>query len=279
MRFFLTFLPPGNGLLGFVLLVCFVFVALFAPLLAPYDPWLSSKPYIEPSSRHLLGTNDIGQDILSELIYGARVSLLVGFVAAFAALSIGVAIGLMAGYFRGWVDDVLMAFTDLFIILPGLPLAILLAAYLGPGVGNVVLVIAVVSWPSTARVVRAQLLSLRELGFVEASRAIGAGNCWTLLQHILPNISSVVLAKFALAVGSAMLMEAGLSFLGLADPLAKSWGGMLRYSFSRGGFIRDLWWWYLPPGLCIGLCVLGFSRFSFSLSERGDPRLERMLKR
>jgi peptide/nickel transport system permease protein len=279
MRSLSASLPAGNGLLGLLLLTSFIVIALFAPLLAPFDPWLSSAPYLVPNPQHLLGTNDIGQDILSELIYGARISLLVSFGATSAAIVIGIAVGLVAGYFRGWVDDAMMAITDLFFALPGLPLAILMAAYLGPGIVNVVIVIAVVSWPSTARVVRAQILSLREMGFVEASRAIGAGYRWTMLRHILPNISTVVLAKFALTVGSAMLMEASLSFLGLGDPTAKSWGGMLRYSFSRGGFIRDLWWWYLPPGLCIGLCVLGFSLLSFSLTERGDPRLDRMLKR
>jgi peptide/nickel transport system permease protein len=267
------------GAIGLLTIGLFAAVALLAPWVAPHDPWAHARPFVSPSPAHLLGTNDMGQDIFSELLYGARVSLFVGFLAASVSLAIGVMVGVVAGYCRGWIDEVLMAVTDVFLMLPGLPLAILLAAYLGPGLWNIIAVIGIVAWPSTARVVRSQVLTIRELGYVEASKAAGVGDAWILLTHVLPNASSIVLAKFVLTVGSAMLVEASLSFLGLGDPAAKSWGGMLYYAFSRGGFVRDLWWWYLPPGFCIGLCVLSFSLFSFATGESLDPRLRRVLSR
>lgn len=268
--------PPA--LIGLLVLLAFVGLAALAPLVAPHDPWESSSAFLEPSMDHPLGTNDIGQDILSELIHGARVSLFVGFVAALVSLGIGVVIGVASGYLRGYFDEAAMGLTDVFFMLPALPLAILMAAYLGASIAGLVFVIAIVSWPGTARVVRSQVITVRELGYVEAARAMGAGGLWNITRHILPNVSGIILAKFALAVGSAMIAEASLSFLGLGDPTAKSWGAMLHYAFSRGGLIRDLWWWYLPPGLCIGLCVLSFSLLGFYLTEEGDPRLKRMLR-
>jgi peptide/nickel transport system permease protein len=264
---------------GLGILLAFALGAILAPAIAPYDPWVSDRPFAVPSPTHWLGTNDIGQDILSELIYGARVSLFVGFVAAAVSIAIGLVVGLVAGYLRGKTDEALMGLTDVFFMIPGLPLAILLAAYLGPGLWNIIFVIGLVSWPSTARVVRAQVLSLREMGYIEAARAMGAGALWNITRHIIPNISSIVVAKLALAIGSAMIAEASLSFLGLGDPASKSWGAILRYAFARGGFVQNLWWWYLPPGLCIGLCVLGFSLASFRFAEQGDPRLERLVSR
>jgi peptide/nickel transport system permease protein len=233
-------------------------LALFAPLIAPHDPEESKMPYQPPSQEHRLGTNDIGQDILSELIYASRVSLTIGFLAGLISVFIGATLGMLAGYYRGVVEEIVMATGDVVLLIPGLPLMIILAAYLSPSMWNIVLVVGLLWWCSTARVVHSRVLQLREMPFVEAARALGGGDRYIIFHHILINSKEVIYAKFALAVASAMLTEASLSFLGLGDPLNISWGEMIHFAFSRGGFANDMWWWYLPPGLMICASVLGF---------------------
>ncbi|MBN1856800.1 MAG: ABC transporter permease [Dehalococcoidia bacterium] len=264
----------GAGVLG-----AFVIVALTGTSLVPHDPWQHFAPFLSPSSTHLLGTNDVGQDVFSELLVGTRVSLTVGAFAALLAVTFGVFIGLIAGFRRGGIDNVLMGMTDIVLVIPALPLVILLSAYLGPSIWNSVLVIGAVFWPSTARVIRSRVLTVRQSGYVESARALGAGDGWVMRRHVLPNVMPLVLAKFVLTVAAAMLMEASLSFLGLGDPMLKSWGMMLHYAYERGGFIQGLWWWYLPPGLCIGLCILALTLIGFGLEAESDPRLRRALDR
>lgn len=264
---------------GALVFASFALGALLAPLLMPHDPWQHFLPFLEPSTTHLLGTDDVGRDILSELIIGARVSLSVGLLSGVLAVSMGVVVGLLAGFRRGALDEILMGLTDIVLVIPALPLIILVSVYLGGNMWHTVLVIGFVFWPSTARVIRSQVLSIRQSGYVESARALGAGDGWIMRRHVLPNVLPLILAKFVLAVAAAMLMEASLSFLGLGDPMAKSWGMMLHYAFARGGFIRELWWWYLPPGLCIGLCILALTLISFGIEEGGDPRLRRALER
>ncbi len=254
-------------LTGLLLLALFLFLAIFAPFIAPYDPWEPGRPFLPPSGTHHFGTNDIGQDIFSELVYSTRISLFVGFFAAFVSVVIGTLVGLFSGYLRGATDEVLMGLTDIVLIIPSLPLMIILAAHTSPSIWNIILVIGALWWTSTARVVRSRVLQLREMPFVEAARGLGAGDSYIVFCHVLPNTLQVVLAKFILAVAGAMLTEASLSFLGLGDPLQKSWGMMLNYAFSRGGFINGYWWWYLPPGICISLAVLSFVLIGFGLEE------------
>ncbi len=267
------------AIVGMAVLAAFVLGAMFAPVLMPHDPWQHFAPFTGPSGTHLLGTDDVGRDIFSELILGARVSLTVGFMAALLAVSIGVLVGLLAGFRRGYLDEILMGLTDVVLVIPALPLVILVSVYLGPGIWHTILVIGLVFWPSTARVIRSQVLSVRQSGYVESARALGASDSWLMRRHVLPNVLPMVLAKFVLTVAAAMLMEASLSFLGLGDPMAKSWGMMLHYAFARGGFIREMWWWYLPPGLCISLCILALTLISFGIEEGSDPRLRRALDR
>jgi ABC-type dipeptide/oligopeptide/nickel transport system permease subunit len=254
------------GLAGFLILLVFAVAAIVAPYLAPHDPWELGVPYLPPGKDHPLGTNDIGQDLLSELIFGARVSLLVGFFAAFLATVIGTAVGLLAGYLRGVVEEILMRLADVFLLIPGLPLVIVLIAYLKPCLTNLILTIALLGWAGTARVVRSRVLQVREMPFVMSARALGGGNLYVMLWHILPNTGGVVLAKAALAVAGALLTEAGLSFLGLGDPTQKSWGMMLHYAFTRGGIVNGYWWWYLPPVFCIAAAVLGFVLLGYASS-------------
>lgn len=265
--------------LGLAVLSVFVLCALLSPCIAPHDPWEFGPAFLRPGATNLLGTNDVGQDIFSELLYGARNSLLVGFAAALLSVSLGTVVGLVAGFRKGVLDDLLMGITDVFLVVPVLPLAILVSVYLGPSIWNLILVIGLLWWPSTARVIRSQVLSIRESGYVESARALGASDLWLVRRHVLPNVVPLVMAKFVLAVAGAMLMDASLSFLGLGDPVAKSWGMMLRYAFLRGGFVGGMWWWYVPPGLAIGLCILSLMLISLSIEEESDPRLKRALER
>jgi ABC-type dipeptide/oligopeptide/nickel transport system permease subunit len=257
------------AVLGLVILLLFLVTAIFAPFLSPHDPWALGTPYLPPGGEHLLGTNDIGQDLLSELIYSTRISLFIGFFAAFLATVIGTLVGLAAGYLRGTLDELLMRFADLFFLIPTLPLVIVLVAYLKPSIWNIIITISLLGWAGTARVVRSRVLQIREMPFVRSARALGAGSFYIMLRHILPNTSEVVFAKASLAVAGAMLTEAGLSFLGLGDPTQKSWGMMLHYAFTHGGIVNGYWWWYLPPVFCISFAVLGFVLLGYAGQEEG----------
>ena len=246
-------------LVAYSLVLIFFIISIFPSLIAPYDLTTLKKPYQPPCRVHILGTNDIGQDILSELIYGTRISVFIGLVAAILATVFGSVIGIAAGYLRGIADNILMRITDIFLLIPGLPLVIILVAYLGPGIQNIIFCVAILSWPGTARVVRSRVLQVRETDFIMSARSLGGGSCYIMFRHILPNTLEVILAKATLAVASAMLFEAGVSFLGLGDPVQKSWGTILHDVFSQGGLINGYYWWYLPPILCISIMVLGFT--------------------
>lgn len=267
----------GVGTVGLTLLVLLVAAGILAPWITPYPPdETTGTPFSPPSRAHWLGTNDVGQDLLSELIYGIRISLTIGFLAAILAISIGTLVGIVAGYFGGWVDATLMRVVDVVLVVPFLPLMILLAAYLGPSFWNIIIVIGVLVWARPARVIRAQVLSLRQLDFVDAALALG-GSSWRILRrHVLPGVLSLALAQFILAASNAILIEASLSFLGLGDPTAKSWGSTLYYAQVRSAFLSGAWkWWVLPPGLLITAAVLGFAFTGFALEEVLNPRLRR----
>ena len=267
----------GVGWTGLTLMTLLVGAAVLAPWIVPYDPGLTTgEPFESPSGRHWLGTNDVGQDLFSEMIVGARISLSIGFLASTVAISIGTLVGVVAGYFGSWVDAALMRVVDIVLVIPFLPLMILLAAYLGPSFWNLILVIGLLVWARPARVIRAQVLSLKSLDFVDAARALGAPPGRILRRHILPGVLSLSLAQFILAASSAILIEASLSFLGLGDPTAKSWGSILYYAQVRSAFLTGAWlWWVLPPGLLITAAVLGFAFTGFAAEEVLNPRLRR----
>lgn len=265
------------GVIGFALLALLALGGVFAPWIAPYPPDETvGPPFSPPSGAHLLGTNDVGQDLLSELIFGVRISLTIGFLAAAVSITIGTLVGIVAGYFGGWVDAALMRLVDVILVVPFLPLMILLAAYLGPSFWNIILVIGALVWARPARVIRSQVLSLKSLDFVDAARALGGSSGRILRRHVLPGVLSLSLAQFILAAGTAILIEASLSFLGLGDPTAKSWGSTLYYAQVRSAFLSGAWkWWVLPPGLLITAAVLGFAFTGFALEESFNPRLRR----
>ncbi len=259
---------------GGLIITALLVMAIFAPLLTPYDPTERvGRPFAQPDAEHPLGTNDIGQDILSELLYGTRVSLLVGVTAALVALVIGTTVGVLGGYFKR-AGAVLMRATDVVLVLPFLPLLILLAAYLGRSLLNTVIVIGVLIWAGTARVIRSQVLTIINQDYVLAARAVGAKDWHIIRKHILPQVMLLALGEFVQATSGAILLEAALSFLGLGDPLRKSWGSMLYWAQVRGAFLTPAWkWWVMPPGLLIGAAALGFALIGFALEQTINPRL------
>ncbi len=270
-----------SGLLGLAILLFFVLTAIFAPILAPYDPYKRvDRPILAPSSKYILGTNDIGQDIFSELIYGTRVSLTIGFAAAFFTVLIGTLIGVVSGFLGGAVDEALMRFTDVVMILPSIPLMILLMALFGKQSFMImILILSIMGWTGTARLVRASTLSIKERIYVEAARAIGAGDGHIIAKHILPNVSPLIVATMIYAVAGAMMSEAGLAFLGLGDPSTKSWGMILHYAQTSGGWYANMgypaWWWIIPPGLCVALTVASLVLIGQAMEEIINPRLRR----
>jgi len=265
------------GMIGLIIVTFFAAIAILAPYISPYGEWeyLTGPPFSPPSKEHLLGTDELGRDIFSLVIYGTRISLLVGVTAALFSTVIGTVIGLISGYYGGPVDHILMRITDAFLILPSLVLMIILAALLGPGMGNIILVISITTWPTTARIIRSQVLSLKERAFVESSRAIGSGDIYILFHHILPNVVPLMFANMVLMVSAAIISEAGLSFLGLGDPHHTSWGMILHYASEHGAIAGGMWWYIIPPGICLLLLVVGFVFIGHSMDEILNPRLRR----
>ena len=264
------------GMLGLFIVIGFIIMAIVAPLITPYDPRaLVGRPFQPPMEGHPLGTDQVGRDIYSQLIWGSRVSLLVGLLASAFGVAIGTAIGLASGYFRGPPDSILMRITDLFITLPGLPLMLILAALLGRSMWNIILVIAVTGWTGTARMVRSQTLSIKERPYVEAARSVGAKDWHVIMRHILPNVFPLVFANAIVGIVDAILAESGLSFLGLGDPTKPSWGQLLRYANEAGALATGRWWFIIPPGLCIMLVAIGFAFSSYSLDQILNPRLRK----
>ncbi|HET9223934.1 MAG TPA: ABC transporter permease [Roseiflexaceae bacterium] len=267
------------GLVGLVMLVAVVLMAVFAPLLAPYDPYKPVRArldtiYAAPSREHPLGTDDGGKDVLSSLMYGARVSLFVGFVAALITLVIGSTIGLVAGYYGGRIGSLFMRLTDIFLVIPDLPLYVVMVALLGPSIWNIILALALFGWTSTTRLVYAQVLSVKERLFVTRARAIGAPSGHIIRRHIFPLVLPIILAQNALVISSAILSESALSFLGLGDPTLISWGSMLNFAFGRGAVSVGAWWALLPPGLAIVWVVLAWTLLGHVIEEIVNPRLK-----
>lgn len=263
------------GILGMALLSIFIFIVIFAPYLTPHPPYkfYVGEPLAPPSKGFILGTDELGRCILSELIYGSRISMLVGIAASLIIIGIGTIIGLLAGYYGGILNDVLMRLTDTFIMIPSLALMIVFAAILGASIYNIILAIGITSWPGTARMVMSQTLSVKERPYVEAARAIGSSDFHIISHYILLNVFPLVFTNAILSIASAVLFESGLSFLGLGDPSHLSWGMMLYYANNCGAIIIGAWWYLIPPGLCIMLLVLSFTFISHGLDEILNPRL------
>ncbi len=269
------------GILGLAILILFIVMALLSPLMPLIDeiyrPMMGFDPDITgaspPSKIHPLGTDYMGRDILSQLMKGAQIALAVGLTAAFASVMIGTIVGLISGYFGKLLDTILMRITDIVLTLPGLPLIIIIAAAIGKqSIWIIVVIIAILGWPSTARVVRAQTLSLRERPFVEAAKVAGGGSIHIIFHHIAPNVLPLTLLYMTFGVTGAILAEAGLSFLGLGDPNTVSWGMMLQWCFKTGHTFRAPYW-IIPPGLSISALTFAFYLIGRALDEVVNPRL------
>jgi peptide/nickel transport system permease protein len=264
-----------SGLIGVIILVIAIFLAVLGPMVFPNSPWrMVQRPFLPPFTLSAvpLGTDALGRDVFAGIIYGARVSLLVGLVSTLAALAIGVPLGAIAGYFGGRIDDALMRFTEFFQTIPSFALAIVLVAILQPSIYSIVASIAIVSWPPVARLVRGEVLSLRTREYVQAAIVTGQTNSWIIWHEILPNALSPVIVLASLMVATAILLESSLSFLGLGDPNLISWGYMVGAGRT---VIRQAWWITVFPGLAILVSVLGLNLVGEGLNDALNPRLAR----
>ncbi|ROQ39970.1 peptide/nickel transport system permease protein [Frondihabitans sp. PhB188] len=266
--------------IGVVILLLFVLAAIFAPLLAPYDP--SSTEFArsqDASAGHWLGTTAAGEDVLSQLIQGARISVFVGFVAGLLSTLVAVLIGLSWGYVRGWVGDVINFVVNLFLVVPGLPLMIVIAAYLqNGGIGMIILVVVITGWAWGARVLRSQTQSLRGRDFVTAAVFSGERPARIVFREILPNMTSLIVGNFFGAATSAILAEAGLEFLGLGDPSTVSWGTMLFWAQNSNALLTGQWALLFAPGLCIALLATSLTLINFGVDGLSNPRLRERRK-
>jgi peptide/nickel transport system permease protein len=265
------------GMAGLVVLAVFVALAALAPVIfdsAKLDVTkVTGQPLQPPSAAYWLGTDESGRSVLALLVWGGRVSLLVGLLATVISMFIGTLVGIMAGHFRAWLGLLLDRLTEWFLVIPFLPLAIVLATVLGPSLLNIAIVIGVTSWPGTARIIRAQTLTVEARPYVERARALGAGHWHQMSRHVLPNVMPLVFANTTLTVAVAILSETTLSFLGLGDPLRVSWGSMLDSAFSNGAMSIGAWWYLLPPGIAVILVVLAFTLVGRALESVLNPRL------
>lgn len=263
------------AMFGIGMLLLLLIIAIFGPLLTPYQPNTQTPFAFEPPSfKHWLGTNNVGQDILSQLIYGARTSLLVGFSVAFLATILSAIIGTSAALAGGLYDKIVMRIVDAFIVIPAIIIIILVAAYLKPNLLVLILLLALLGWQGGARTIRAQALSLKELGHISAARSFGANNLYLIFRHILPDLVPILLMGFIYGVRRAIFMEAGLAFLGIVDPTTVSWGMMMNEALDF--CYLNVWrWWLIPPGVALSLTILSVTGIGYTLEGALDPRLRR----
>jgi peptide/nickel transport system permease protein len=276
------FLRSRPGTIGLAVLAVFLGVALLAPVLVPIAELnpvraraAGNPQWASPAEFFPLGTDHLRRSIWAQFVWGSRVSLFVGLAATVLTIVIGSIVGIVAGFFGGITERGLMRVTEWFLVIPFLPLAIVLASILGRSVWNVIFVIGVTSWPSTARLVRAQVLTVKQRLFVDRARSLGAGSWHIVSRHILPNVSGLILANATLAVPISILTETTLSFLGLGDPSSASWGKTLEEAFVSGAITRNAWWYFLPAGVGILVVVMAFTLIGRTMEEIADPRLER----
>ena len=278
-NFWQTFSKNRMGFVGLFMLIVIITLAIFAPVLAPHD--IKSSAGIEigdiynpPNAIHWFGTDDAGKDVFSGFIYGSRVSLIVGFFAAFISIAIGGTFGIVAGFYGGRVENFLMRFTDLFLVIPDLPLIVVIVALTKPNLLNIIFVIGLLGWTTTARIVRSQTLAVKSRKFVLRAKAIGAGNRHIIMHHILPLVMPILVVNAILVISLAILSESTLSFLGLGDPTAVSWGQMLNFAFGRGAMSAGAWWALFAPGFGIVWVVLGLTLLGHGLEQVLNPRIE-----
>lgn len=257
---------------GIILLSVFILMGVFAPLIAPIDPFTVDKPNMPFSWIHPFGTDPLGRDVWSQLIWGCRMSMLVAVCSALGIIGIGLIIGLCAALSRSIIDNILMRFTDIILYIPKLPLLIFLALILGRGFVNIVIVLSLTMWPQTARIIRAEVLSIKQRPFVDSARVVGAGTI-QIIRLILPHILPLILASFVIQTMWAIIYEASIGFLGLGDPSVMSWGTMFYYAFTSGALYLSNYAPIVAPGACIAFIGIGLQNIAFVLQEMANPKL------
>jgi peptide/nickel transport system permease protein len=276
-RFWREYRTHRGGLWGLAGLILIALTAVFAPTLVGADSQsVTAAPggaLESPSGKFPLGTDQFGRSVLALLVWGARVSLTVGLLAAFLCVAIGTVVGIVAGHFHGWYSTVLMRVTDWFLVMPTLVLAIALATVMDRSIWTIIIAIGVTTWPTTARLVRAQTLAVESRPYIERARALGGGHGHIMTRHVLPNVMPLVLAQTTLVISSAILTEATLAFLGLGDPTITSWGGMLQDAREAGAVSAGDWWYLAPPGIAIALVALSFTLCGRAIESVLNPRL------
>ncbi|WP_406283583.1 ABC transporter permease [Streptomyces sp. NBC_00209] len=276
-RFWREYRTHKGGMWGLAGLVLIALIAVAAPQLVGADSQsvteASGGALESPSGEFPLGTDQFGRSVLALLVWGARVSLTVGLLAAFLCVAIGTIVGIVAGHFRGWYSTVLMRVTDWFLVMPTLVLAVALASVMDRSLWTIIIAIGVTTWPTTARLVRAQTLAVESRPYIERARALGGGHGHVMLRHVLPNVMPLVLAQTTLAISSAILSEATLAFLGLGDPTITSWGSMLQDARAAGAVSAGDWWYLAPPGIAIALVALAFTLCGRAIESVLNPKL------
>jgi peptide/nickel transport system permease protein len=263
----------GPGKTGLTILLMMIAVALLAPILAPYNPYeQSTASLLPPSLNHLLGTNHVGQDIWSQLLYGARTSLLVGFGVGILSTLLGTVFGVSAALVGRLYEKVVMRIVDAFIVIPMIIVIILISAYIRPGIATLILLLSLLSWQGGARIMRAQALSLKERGNVAAARSFGANHFYIAWRHIVPDLGPILLVDFIYGVRRAVFIEAGLAFLGISDPTVVSWGMMMRDALSFS-YLNVWQWWLVPTGVALSLTIIGLTFIGHAAEPVIEPRL------
>ena len=263
-----------GALIGSAILVVVILTAILAPWIAPYDIHTQvGPPFGPPSWSHPFGLDDGGIDMLSLLMWGMRISLVVGFAATFVSMVIGGSIGLVSGYFGGKTDTILMRITDYFLVIPDVPLMIVVAAIWGPSLFHIIIVIGILLWTGTARVIRAQVLSVRERAYVKRTRALGAGHFRIVMRHVLPQVAPLLIANTVLTIAVAVFDETALSFLGLSDPSRISLGKLIENAFRRAAISTGAWWAIVWPGVLVAIIILACSLLGGAVEDALNPRL------
>lgn len=268
-------LHQPTALAGLAIVTVFVLLGLISPLIEPYSVHEATCAVFEPPSwQHWFGCDDGGIDVFSLVLRGGRISMIVGAIATLIAIGIGATVGILSGYFGGWVDTVLMRITDYFLVIPQIVLMIVIAAVWGPSLSHVIIVIGALMWTSTARLIRAQVKSLRERVYVKRVEALGASHFHIIIRHILPQIGPLLVANTVLAITVAIFNETALAFLGLSDPTAITWGTIMEHAFDRAAVSSGAWWAIVPAGVAVAVLIMGCYMLGRSIEDGLNPRLK-----
>lgn len=263
-----------NAVVGIAIILMFLLLSLFSAWIQPYSTTNPScDVFAAPSTAHWLGCDDGGIDVLSLVLQGGQVSMFVGFTAAAIAIVIGGVLGILSGYFGGWIDSVIMRITDYFIVIPQIVLMIVVSTVWGPSLSHVIIVIGGLMWTSTARIIRAQVKTLRERVYIQRAESLGAGNARIIGKHVLPQLGPLLIANAVLGITVAIFNETALAFLGLSDPTATTWGTIMEHAFDRNAISTGAWWAIVPAGVCVAILIVGCYLLGNSIEDALNPRL------